>query len=52
MFTNFLVFGKKCSILMLTQKRKELIQMDNLINQNQDIVFYNDEEGNLNVEVN
>ena len=25
--------------------------MDNLINQNQDIVFYNDEEGNFNVEV-
>ena len=25
--------------------------MDNLINPNQDIVFYNDEEGNFNVEV-
>ena len=25
--------------------------MDNLINENQDIVFYNDEEGNFNVEV-
>ena len=28
---------------MLTKKTKELIQIDNLINQNQDIVFYEDE---------
>ncbi len=28
---------------MLTKKTKELIQIDNLINQNQDIVFYKDE---------